>query len=54
MLQRFVFAASQEEAQEAADAAQVMIQFENLLEVKEQMQRIVLRHHKEAAEAVSA
>ena len=53
-MQRFVFAASEEEAQEAAEAAQVKIQFENLLEVKEQMQRIVLGHHKEAAEAVSA
>ena len=33
---------------------QLKNQLENLLEVKEQMQRIVLGHHKEAAEAVSA
>ena len=37
VMQRFVSAASQEEAQEAADAAQIKSQFQNLLEVKEQI-----------------
>ena len=54
IIQRLLSEASQEAAQEAADNAELKIQFENLLEVKEQMQRIVLGHHKEAAEAVSA
>ena len=51
VVERSVFAASQEAAQEEAEAAQLKSQLENLLEVKEQIQRFVFAASQEAADA---